>query len=143
MAHAGGRPKMYTTPEEMQTIIDEYFDSCFTDNPILNDDGKVIGVTRVQIRPFTITGLCIALDMDRDSLLNYEKVESYKEFFGTVSRAKLKCHNYAEELSLTSRNPNGVLFNLKNNYGWKDKTETALTDADGNNLTINVNITED
>lgn len=132
---AGGRPKKYSNVDEMQVLIDEYFESCFTDKPIEDKEGNVIGVERVQVRPYTITGLAIALDLDRDSLLNYQKDS---EFFGTISRAKLKCHNYAEELSMTSKNPNGVIFNLKNNYGWKDKTESEITGANGADFVIKI-----
>jgi hypothetical protein len=138
--HAGGRPLKYKTVDEMQKLIDGYFESCFTDKPIIDKNGDVIGVERVQIRPYTITGLGLALDMDREGLLNYQ---GRAEFFDAITRAKRICHNYAEELSMTAKNPNGVLFNLKNNYGWKDKNETEITGKDGSDLTINVTISDD
>jgi hypothetical protein len=128
MKHPGGRPLKFKTVEELQKLIDDYFESCFTDKPIIDKAGDVIGVERVQVRPYTITGLAMALDMSREGLLNYQERE---QFFDAITRAKMKCHNYAEELAMTSRNPTGVIFNLKNNYGWKDKTETELTVSTG------------
>lgn len=124
LGNKGGRPKKYNTVDEMQVLIDEYFESCFADVPLRTKDGDVIGFERQQTRPYTITGLCLALDMSRDALLEYQ---GNKEFADTISRAKLKIHNYAEEQLFQSKNPAGVMFNLKNNYGWKDKTETEVT----------------
>lgn len=135
-----GRPKKYQNVAELQKLIDLYFESCFTDKSIKDKDGNNIGVERVQIRPFTITGLCLALDTSREGLLNYQNDKSNEKFFDTVTRAKLKCHNYAEELAMTSRNPTGVIFNLRNNYGWKDKTEQEVSI---NDMTINVTVTEE
>lgn len=106
-----GRPRKYTSVEDMERDIERYFQEC-----------------KVEGRPYTITGLALALDMDRDSLLNYEKNEDYKEFFGTVKRAKQKCQNYAEECLFTGKaNIAGVIFNMKNNYGWVDKHEIDQT----------------
>lgn len=131
MAHAGGRPKKFKNPEEMQVEIDKYFESCFTDKPIIDKNGDVVGVERVQVRPYTITGLCIALDTNRETLINYQSDPNNEQFFDTIMRAKMKCHNYAEELAMTSRNPTGVIFNLKNNYGWKDKQEVEVNVSGG------------
>ena len=125
--HPGGRPPKYTKAEEMQHKIDEYFASCFTASRdehgrILRDyDGKII---MKQIRPFTITGLALALDMDRRSLVNYSEKE---EFFPTIKKARLKIENYLEESLISGGNSTGVIFNLKNNYGWKDKQEIEHT----------------
>ena len=121
--HKGGRPRKYTKAEQMQYKIDKYFESCFIaarderGNIMRDYDGKVI---MRQIRPFTITGLALALDMDRRSLINYSKDE---EFFPTIKKARLKIENYLEESLITGGNSTGVIFNLKNNYGWNDKQE--------------------
>ena len=121
--HKGGRPRKYTEAEQMQYKIDKYFESCFIPardergNIQRDYDGKII---KRQIRPFTITGLALALDMDRRSLVNYSKDE---EFFPTIKKARLKIENYLEESLISGGNSTGVIFNLKNNYGWKDKQE--------------------
>lgn len=100
----GGRPKKYSELELFQKKTDEYFKMC---------DEKE--------KPYTITGLCLYLDICRDTLIEYEKRE---EFIDTIKRAKNKVENYVEENSLLGKlNPTVSIFNLKNNFGWKDKQE--------------------
>ena len=48
----------------------------------------------------------------------------------------MKCQQYAEEFLFVGKNAAGVIFNLKNNYGWRDKTEQELTGKDGKDLTF-------
>lgn len=127
-----GRPYNYKTKEELQKAIDAYFDSCFEEQWIKNKDGweQVLdhngNAVVEQVRPFTITGLGLHLGLCRQALLNYE---GRQEFMDTIKRAKQKIENYAEEQLFQNCNKNaqGVMFNLKNNYGWKDKTEQELT----------------
>ncbi len=100
----GGRPRKYSKQEVLQTKIDEYFKMC---------DEKE--------KPYTITGLCLYLDIDRSTLLRYEEKE---EYCNTIKRAKNRVENYVEEMSLIGKlNPTVSIFNLKNNFNWKDKTE--------------------
>ena len=78
-------------------------------------------VIKTQVRPYTISGLADALDMSRQSLLNYSKKE---EFFDTITRAKRKCEVYAEEQLFDKNGVNGAKFSLANNFeGWKEKQE--------------------
>ncbi len=92
----GARPK-YTKPADMQALIYEYF----LDNT----------------RP-TITGLAAALDMTRQGLINYEGKEEFRD---TVRQAKMQVEEILEQ-GLYG-NVQGVMFNLKNNFGWKEKQE--------------------
>jgi hypothetical protein len=140
IGNEGGRPLKYKNVGELQKLIDQYFESCWQEFEIKDEDGNVVDMGRRQIRPYTITGLCLALDTTRELLLNYQDKEEYHD---TITRAKMKCHNYAEEFLFTSKNPTGAMFNLKNNYGWKDKNETELTGKDGGAVEINVNIVEE
>ena len=34
---------------------------------------------------------------------------------------------FTEEMLITGKNTAGVIFSLKNNFGWKDKTEVEAT----------------
>ena len=79
--HAGGRPPKYTEAEIMQQKIDKYFADCVRNK-----------------EPYTITGLCIALDLCRDTLSEYMKKE---EFSDTIKKAKLKVENYLEKHLIT------------------------------------------
>ena len=131
--HAGGRPLKFESAEELQEKIDLYFKDCdphIEDVEILKDilgsDGKPTGDVEGRItqritkqKPYTITGLALALDTTRETLLDYEAKD---EFSDTIKKAKQRCHNYAETMLFNS-NPAGPIFNLKNNYGWRDKVE--------------------
>lgn len=107
-----GRPLKFQSVEELQMKIDDYFESC------RNKDDELI-------RPYTITGLALALDTSRKVLLDYEKRED--DYSYTIKKAKLKIENFAEESLFTSKQTAGVIFNLKNNYGWQDKQDVGLS----------------
>ena len=107
-----GQPQKYKTPEEMQTVINKYFE---TDAWIEEGEKK-------EFRP-TISGLAYALDFTTQSLRNYEFKE---EYFSTVKRAK-QIVEQALESRLYGNNVTGLIFNLKCNFGWKDNQETDKT----------------
>lgn len=128
MTHPGGRPLKFKSVEELQAKIDAYFAECdphIVTKTVLKFDKKLDEYFEKEVRvmttqiPYTITGLALALDTSRETLLDYEAKDEYSD---TVKRAKLKIHNYTE-LKLFESNATGPIFNLKNNYGWKDKTE--------------------
>lgn len=109
------RPLLFENAEELQKKIDAYFESCH-----ITDDKGVI----TQIRPYTVSGLAVALDTSRQTLINYESKEL---FFDTIKKAKDIIENWTEEQLYRSTQVTGVIFNLKNNYEWKDKTEMDLS----------------
>lgn len=158
MAHPGGRPLKFQSVQELQEKIDAYFAECdphmFESEEwevVRNSDGtkvkdengydKLALIKRKRMTgqvPYTVTGLALALDTTRETLIDYENGnrdlgeddENYDpdvaKFSDTIKRAKEKIHNYLEK-NLNSPSPTGTIFNLKNNYGWKDKTETDIT----------------
>ncbi len=99
----GGRPLKYKTVEELDLAINEYFAKC----DMLEE-------------PYTITGLALALDIDRKTLNNYAERD---EFLPTIKKAKLKVENYLEKRLINDSSTTGIIFNLKNNFEWKDKHE--------------------
>lgn len=101
----GGRPRKISEKEELQNKINNYFEEC--------EKNK---------EPYTITGLCMALDICRDTLCEYAKKD---EFSDTIKKAKLKVENYLEKHLITDSGTTGIIFNLKNNFGWKDKQENV------------------
>ncbi len=115
MKNKGGRPLKFKTEKELRLKIDKYFKDCAKNE-----------------KPLTITGLALSLDTNRQTLLGYEgEVEGREKkdpkYVDTIKRAKMMCENYAEEFLYNGKNVVGAIFNLKNNYGWKDKSETDLT----------------
>lgn len=120
----GGRPKKFNRVEEMQKKIDQYFKECDSNVVEVYDKKREEVVEMKSPKPYTVEGLCVVLDMDRVSLLNYEKD---KEFFSTIKKAKNKILNNLAERSLEGSNSPAVsIFLLKNNYNYKDKTEVDL-----------------
>ena len=117
-----GRPLLFDSPEQLQKKIDKYFADCDKGKQVkVYDRKKQEMTTQFLPIPYTVTGLALALGTSRQTLINYGKRE---EFFDTIERAKLRCENYAELLLLDgSVSPGGPQFSLKNNYGWKDKSE--------------------
>jgi hypothetical protein len=131
-----GRPLKFKSVKELQKKIEDYFESCFElkwfDEDKRDEEGekikdakgnnkKVHIQKKVLVKPISITGLAIYLNTSRETLLDYQEKD---EFSDTIKRAKDYCHNYVENGVLNGKiNPAAGIFNLKNNYGWKDKTE--------------------
>jgi len=105
-----GRPPMYDTPEQMQEVIDAYFERCKTE----------------KLFP-TMSGLAYELRFTTQALRDYEKKD---EFLCTVKRAK-QFVEMAWEQALLSGKGSGPIFWLKNNAGWKDKTEQERSGPEG------------
>lgn len=127
--HAGGRPLLFETVEDLIKAIQSYFDSCWTQKlniygaPIFKKDEnskKTNEPVLYQFKPYTVSGLAVYLNTSRETLINYEK---RGEYFDTIKKAKDICHAYAEEQLFQARNATGAIFNLKNNYGWKDEVK--------------------
>ncbi len=123
---AGGRPPTFTSVEEMQKKIDEYFDYC--DNrtkdifiPKLGDH-----VTMNDPEPYTMSGLAYFLGMSRRSLVDY----AHKDKFSKIVKRARRRVEYDIERRMNDKNTftPGLIFNAKNNFGWQDKSEVELTE---------------
>jgi len=97
-----GRPALYETPEQLEGLIDEYFET--------------------NARP-TLSGLAIALGMCRASLYNYAEKD---EFLDILKKARAKVEATYEERAVYDTHPTGVIFALKN-MGWTDRVATDHT----------------
>ncbi len=140
----GGRPPMYTSKEEIQEKIDKYFAEC-EGTPLRDEEGEVVfdkygePIMKGE-KPLTITGLALALGFNsRQSLLNYQAKE---EFFDTITRAKAKVEQYAEERLFDKDGANGAKFSLANNFeGWREKQQIEA-EVNGD-VKINIELTDD
>lgn len=121
----GQKPKY--SPAHIIAKIDDYFEQCDKAN-----------------RTYTMSGLALHIGYkSRQSLLQMEDDSRFKNFTEkeiadvreALTKAKLKIEAQQEELLLTAKNVAGVIFTLKNNFGWQDKTE-----VDANTI-INLNVT--
>ena len=99
-----GRPKAFKSVKEVEEKINAYFNYC-----------------EEKEKPYTMSGLAYYLGIDRKTLLNYSKNE---EYFHTIKKARDKVQMQLEENALSNKaNPTFTIFNLKNNFDWKDKIE--------------------
>lgn len=126
-----GRPPKYKSKEELEARIEKYFKDCKGEilrdengSPVLDKYGMPIVV---DSRPPTITGLALALGFaSRQALLNYQ---AKKQFNDTITRAKARVEQYAEERLFDRDGSHGAQFSLRNNFkGWKE-TEGENEDA--------------
>jgi len=133
-----GRPPKYKSKKEIQEKIDAYFKECegeplFVDGEIVLDKyGEPVILGK---RPLTITGLALALGFNsRQSLLNYQ---DKPEFMDTITRAKAKVEQYAEERLYDKDGANGAKFSLANNFeGWREKQQIEADVNSEVNITI-------
>ena len=87
----------------MKSLMNRYFQRC-------DQEGL----------PYTIPDLCLAIGLNsRQSLHQYEQ---RSQFFDTIKRAKLKIEGQrARQLVTGKGNKRAIIFDLKNNFGWKEE----------------------
>jgi len=143
-----GRPAKYSEAEQLQKQVDHYFASITITEPVFDyvvtgqgEDGKDIfdkvprlnnAGEQVQRTSFfenpSILSMCRFIGVCRDTLCEYEKREDLAK---TVKAAKARIEEYLENQLYRKDQVTGIIFNLKNNFGWKDKSEHELTGKDG------------
>lgn len=104
MAHPGGRPYEYdpNKPEIFAEKVDSYFVE--------------------ENKPWTISGLCLHLDIWKETFYEYAKKP---EFVDSTKKARLKIENFTEQKLHTQNNVVGIIFSLKNNFKWVDRHEVT------------------
>jgi hypothetical protein len=130
-----GRPLKFNSPEELQKKIKSYFVWCDSRTRIkhlVTKDG-VQEVVESFPRPYTVEGLAVYLDTNRQTLLNYTDKDA---FFDIIEHARQRILSNKIEGGLDRTYDSGVAkFMLINNYGFKDKHETT---EDDKNININI-----
>jgi len=136
-----GRPPKYETPEEMQRIITLYYLACRVHKEdrleLLDDlnDEDLLVVNDIEDIVPTISGLAYTLGMSTEAFRNYEQKD---DFLATVKRAKQRVEMSLEQ-RLAGNAVTGSIFSLKNNFGWKDKTEQELSGPKGGPIETSFN----
>jgi hypothetical protein len=109
---------MYPTPQSMANKVREYFDYCL---PEVIDPRT--GEMKIKERkPPTYSGLARYLGFQsRGQMLDY--VNKRDEAYNTIlADAKLRLEDYLEGKLVYSKAPTGIMFALKNNAGWEEKS---------------------
>ena len=115
-----GQPPIFKSVAELQKRIDEFFTS---DDAFLIE---TIGGEEKRTFAPTMAGLALHLEVDRKTIVNYSHKE---EFFLTIKKARARIEAHLEK-KLYGNNVTGLIFNLKNNFDWKDKSEVAQTNVE-------------
>jgi len=113
------RPR-FKDASELSYLLGEYFATKV--RPVIDDDGYFIGYKWVQ--KVSVSGLANWLHVHADTLRNVKQKDEYHEL---LVMAKQIIEEYNEQLLLDNRNPGGVIFMLKNNFGWKDTQDVIVS----------------
>lgn len=108
---SAGRPLIFKTKEELEILINSYFEHC-----------DKIG------EYYTMSGLADYLDIDRITLIRYGE---RNEFCNTIKKAKRKVEKQFELNTLKGQyNPTIAIFLMKNNFNYEDKVQQEVSVAE-------------
>jgi hypothetical protein len=124
------RPAKFSNPDELQTLIDEYFKQHNNYIVMKDDEGNIVkdskGNVVTDFKPPTISGLALFLGfLSRQSIYDYTTKNDDDELSYLIKRAVTKIEEFAES-QLFSNKPVGSIFWLKN-HRWTDKQEIEMT----------------
>jgi len=128
--------RKYETPEDMQKVIDAYFKRCDErKKTVVTKAGTVVTISDPE--PYTMAGICVALGFSKEAWREYHAGDRGQGFIAVTDSAKQRVE-YDMERRLYERDTFtvGLIFGLKNNFGWKDKSETEITGANGGPLVV-------
>lgn len=119
-----GRPLLYKTVKALEEAIEEYFNYC--DNKTKEVHSEKLGtMILADPEPYTMSGLAYKIGMDRRTLLDYSNRD---QFLPTIKKARARIEADVERrMNGKDTFTPGLIFNAKNNFDWKDKTESDVT----------------
>lgn len=142
------RTKEYT-PEALDRAVDRYFRSItrkvavterkdsgqrdkdghaiYEEVPVVNDLGKEVVVTEYIVPP-SKADLCEFLHIHRSTWSNYSDASLHPELQEITERVheRLKAWNERELLTRPGKDLKGILFNLENNYGYRERIDATV-----------------
>lgn len=143
-----GAPKKYDDPKKLERAIDRYFKSITREKvltepratgekdkdghmiyeqvAIVNALGKEMTVTEFIVPP-SVYDLCLFLGISESTWNNYCDPTKHEEFLGptTQARGRMRAWNERELLTRQGKDLKGIIFNLENNYGYKERLDVG------------------
>ena len=141
---AKGSSKRFMSPEHLQSMIDEYFESC--NGPLLDRYGNLVydkdgRLVKTQVQPWTVSGLALYLGIDTTTLKKYRlgladdlldemqvDTDDIMTFSSVVLKARQKIESYAEKRLYDRDGQVGARFVLDNAFGWVSRMEQSEID---------------
>ncbi|MGM9601407.1 MAG: terminase small subunit [Faecousia sp.] len=102
---------------------DSYGHEVFEDVPVKNGLGEEMFRTEYLVPP-TVLGLCLYLGIHRDTWNSYCRNPEYSDTT-THARGRMQC--WREEELHTRKEVRGLIWDLENNYGFKEQSHPAAT----------------
>ena len=139
-----GQKRRFMSPQHLQSMIDEYFESC--NGPLIDRYGNLVydkdgRLVKTQVEPWTVSGLALYLGVSTNTLKKYRQgmidelltemkadTDDYMTFSSVVLRARQKIEGYAEKRLYDKDGQYGARFVLDNAFGWISKKEQAEID---------------
>lgn len=121
MPNKVGRPLIFKSVKDIEDKIEEYFNYC--DNRLVQgyDNKTNKQFAYISPEPYTMSGLAYYLGIDRRTLLNYSNKD---EYFPTIKKARDRVEmDIDRRLNDKNAFTPGLIFNLINNFDWKQKSE--------------------
>ena len=127
------KPKMRGEPvfdEEGFPVLDDFGHQKIQFKPVITANGKQ-AMDTVWTEPPSLTALCLYLGIDRATFSRYgtydpEHPEESEKFCNTVTRARGRVEAYLESRLEDKSAARGAIFNLQQNFGWKERKEVEL-----------------
>ena len=121
------------TPDDLLKKVLSYFRSCHKDEL----------ETEPMLRPYTLSGLALALKVNRNTLIMYSRDEKRKDFQTIMAYARARIEAFAEEQLYTNKNTSGIALSLKNNFGWRDQVTIKPERPENEIKLVNENMTDE
>ena len=140
------RPRKYSK-KALREAVDRYFDSItrmvavtekqdrgrrddkghivFDEVPVTNRLGEQVEVLEYVVPP-TVGGLCEALGIHRSTWAEWCDPNKHPEYSDTTTHARGRMRAWCEEQLLIRKDVKGIIFNLQNNYDYKERHEVDL-----------------
>lgn len=136
-----GGTKRFMSPEHLQCMVAEYFESC--NGPLIDKRGQLVydkqgNLVKVQVKPYTLSGLALYLGVSTQTLKKYREglvddlldemraeTDDRLTFARVILNAKQTIEAYAESRLYDKDGQRGAQFVLDCCYNWVGHKEQA------------------